>query len=605
MRVLQRVLRKPGAAPALVKAAVETIRHGGGEVLLHRLAGGVGSFPHDQYQAWIDQYDTISSRDRERIAARMEEFPLRPLISIIMPVYDPGGDLLTRAIESVQNQLYTNWELCIADDASTSEEVREVLTRYASEDERISVTYRDSTGHISAASNTALEMARGEFVALLDHDDELSELALYLVAETLNESPTADVIFSDEDKIDLEGRRSRPYFKPDFSPDLLLSHNCVSHLGLYRTTLLREIGGFRLGFEGSQDWDLALRAIERSSADRVRHIPFVLYHWRVTPESVSSGAESKSYAIGSARRAIGDHLERCGLNGSVEPAPILFHHRVRYSLDQPQPRAAIIVPLAAQTGGLERCVESVLSETRYRNYEIVVAGRQGEGGEKSGVLERLERSDMVRVLWLDEGATPAGLVNRVVEQVVCDVTVILDRTMAVVSEGWLREMVSLANREGTGVVGGKSLGVDGRLENAGILLDGCSGGRPLLAGFPRAAEGYFGKAHLIQNFASVGADCIGFRREVFLAEGGFDEKLPLVAASVDLSSRLRRRGLWVVWSPHIVTRRTSPIEPDDTPLGSASGFEDPFYNPNLSLEPGREFRLAFPPRTHKPWLGGR
>jgi glycosyltransferase involved in cell wall biosynthesis len=519
-----------------------------------------------------------------------------------MPVYDPGGDLLTQAIESVRNQLYTNWELCIADDASTSEEVREVLTRYASEDERISVTYRDSTGHISAASNTALEMARGEFVALLDHDDELSELALYLVAETLNEFPDTDIVFSDEDKIDLEGRRSRPYFKPDFSPDLLLSHNCISHLGVYRTELLREIGGFRLGFEGSQDWDLALRAIERSGTGRIRHIPFVLYHWRVTPNSASSGGEVKPYARESAQRAISEHLERNGFEASVEPAPVINHHRVRYSVGKESPRVTIIVPLAARTGDLERCLESVLNETEYGNFEIVVACRQNEGVEESGVLERLERSEKIDILWFAEGTLVPGLINRAAEQVAGDVAVVLDSTLTVASRGWLREVVSLAIREGTGMVGGKCLSADGLLENTGVLLDGSAGGRPLLAGFPRAVEGYFGKAHLIQNFSCVAADCIGFRREVFLAEGGFDEKLAMSAAGVDLCARLARRGLRIVWSPHIVTRRISPIEPEETPPSSASGFEDPLYNPNLSLEPGREFQLAFPPRTHKPWL---
>ncbi len=261
----------------------------GANPLLHYMEHGIAEGRHPNglsvdYAHWVSKYDTLDNFDCNAIRAHIAAFASRPLISIVVPVYNTEEKYLREMIESVSQQLYPNWELCIADDASTKPHVREVLEQYGLEDPRIKVVYRQDNGHISAASNSALEIATGEFVALLDHDDVLAPHALYMVAHAINEHPDADVLFSDEDKLDDAGCRCDPYFKPDWNAELFYCQNFVNHLGVYRTSLLRAIGGFRAGFEGSQDYDLTLRATAATSGPIV-HIPHVLYHWRQFPEA--------------------------------------------------------------------------------------------------------------------------------------------------------------------------------------------------------------------------------------------------------------------------------------------------------------------------------
>src|SRR5439155_5869381 len=273
------------------------------------------------YAAWIKQFDTVGAAERIVLRRDLRALPRHPLISIVMPVYNPDLAHLSAAIDSVRTQIYENWELCIADDASTDASVARTLKQHATADSRIKVTFRERNGHIAACSNSALELATGEWVALLDQDDLLSEHALAVVAATIGEYPEAGLIYSDEDKIDQSGARCCPFFKPDWNPELLLGQNYISHLGIYRRALLLEIGGFREGYEGSQDHDLALRCSEKLQPAHIRHIPRVLYHWRMAEGSAAATAEAKPYAAEAARRAIADHLQRKKINGVVVPCP--------------------------------------------------------------------------------------------------------------------------------------------------------------------------------------------------------------------------------------------------------------------------------------------
>ncbi|HJX92560.1 MAG TPA: glycosyltransferase, partial [Pyrinomonadaceae bacterium] len=240
-----------------------------------------------EYRNWVGMYDTLTEADRQAINERISQLSYKPLISVVMPVYNVDEVWLRLAIESVRNQLYPHWELCIADDKSRKRHVRRVLDEYGRKDPRIKVIFRKTRGHISVASNSALELATGEFIALLDHDDELPEHALYMIAEELNAHPKADLIYSDEDKLNYNGQRVVPHVKPDWSPDLFYSYNVISHLGVYRTSLVKQLGGFRQGYEGSQDYDLALRVVEQIPDNHIRHIPYILYHWREVPDSVA------------------------------------------------------------------------------------------------------------------------------------------------------------------------------------------------------------------------------------------------------------------------------------------------------------------------------
>jgi glycosyl transferase family 2 len=265
-----------------------------------------------EYARWMEKYDKLTDEERAAIRRQIEGLSSKPLISVVMPTFNTPERWLRLAIDSVIAQLYQNWELCIADDASSDPKVKSVLERYAAQDPRIKLRFREARGHISAASNSALEIAAGDFVALLDHDDELCEHALYMVAMELDTHPDADLVYSDEDKVDEKGIRYAPYFKPDWNPTLFLAQNFVCHLAVFRTVLLRKIGGFQLGYEGAQDWDLVMRVTEQTPPSHIRHIPHVLYHWRAVAGSTAKAESEKKYALDAQRKTLQAHFERIG-----------------------------------------------------------------------------------------------------------------------------------------------------------------------------------------------------------------------------------------------------------------------------------------------------
>ena len=281
------------------------------------------------YQNWVNKFDTLSEKDRQTIQQKSNNLPYKPLISILVPVYNIDEKWLRLCIESVFKQIYPNWELCIADDCSLKPHIRQVLEEFAARDSRLKIIFRTENGHISAASNSALELATGEFTALLDHDDEISEHALFYVVKELNSFPQADLIYSDEDKIAENNLRNKPTLKPDWNADLFYSMNYLNHLTVYRTAVLREAGGFRLGFEGSQDYDLALRVIEKISTKNIRHIPQILYHWRAISGSVALDTNEKSYPHEAARKALSDHFARKNLQVKVEKG-FENYHRIKF-----------------------------------------------------------------------------------------------------------------------------------------------------------------------------------------------------------------------------------------------------------------------------------
>nr|MBA3883812.1 glycosyltransferase [Chthoniobacterales bacterium] len=313
-----------------------------------------------QYRDWIVLYDTPTAGDRIALVRQMRSLRNTPIISVLLPVYNPDLTLLVAAVDSVRQQSYQHLQLCIADDASTDPAIRPLLETLAAADERIRVTFRTTNGHISAASNSALELATGEWCALLDQDDALVEHAFAFVALEIAANPDARVIYSDEDKMDVEGVRSNPFFKTDWNPELFQGQNYINHLGVYHTALLRNVGGFREGFEGSQDYDLASRCCERLRREQVRHIPRILYHWRMAPGSLAEVPDAKPYAKEAARRALADHLQRCGIAGRVEPCPENTEsHRVIYPVPEQKPLVTIIIPTRDRVALLQQCVQSI------------------------------------------------------------------------------------------------------------------------------------------------------------------------------------------------------------------------------------------------------
>lgn len=566
--------------------------------------------PDPVYDLWISQFDTIDAERRWELQQRLSRLPSRPLVSVVMPVYDTPERYLREAIDSVLGQMYDNWEICAVDDCSTAAWVPKVLEEYAARDRRIRVERREVNGHISAASNTALEMARGEWVVLLDHDDALSAFALALAVLALADRPRAGLLYSDEDKMDEEGRRSVPFFKPDFDPLLLLAQNYVCHMTMARTDLVREVGGFREGLEGSQDWDLVLRVSEQLSNDQIVHVPYVLYHWRMHAGSTASVRSAKPYATHAGARAVTDHLERVGGDGEVSVNESTGIVRVKWNLPADPPKVSIIIP-TRDGEFLNRCLASLYATTDYPDFEVVIV----DNGSVTEAAKRLfeDYGCIATVVHDDRPFNFAALNNGAVARCTGDVLCLLNDDCELVARDWLDELVSQLLQEGVGVVGAKLLYPDARIQHAGVVL-GMGG----VAGHPerladRLAYGHFGWLQTARSLSAVTAACMAVRRDVFESLGGFDEvHLGVAFNDVDFCLRAREAGWRVVWAPNAVLVHRESVsrghDPDVRP--QAFGEEvaymerrwahvlraDPAYNPNLTLE-GSDFSLAFPPRA--------
>ena len=379
-------------------------------------------------------------------------------ISVLLPVYNTPEKWLRLAIESVINQQYPRWELCIADDCSTAPHVRKILEEYRQKDSRIKIVYRSENGHIARATNSVLEIATGDFIALLDHDDEITRDALLEVALAHNECPQAEWIYSDEDKIDEDNYCSDPFFKPDWAPDYFLTCMYTCHLGVYRTARVREIGGFRPEVNGAQDYDLALRLMARNV--NVHHIPKVLYHWRTLATSTASGGDAKDYAYPAAQRAIGNYLKEAGLEGEVLPGPRHGFHRVQFKITG-NPKVSIVIPSAARVVDYEgeridllrMCVGSILDKSTYKNYEIVVV----DNGDLRPELKQWLEGKVRTVTYQAAVFNLAEKMNLGVKNAAGEHAVLLNDDIEVISPDWIEQMLQYSQLPGVGAVGAKLL----------------------------------------------------------------------------------------------------------------------------------------------------
>lgn len=502
------------------------------------------------YAAWIldsaPDVETLSSMP-ERVSC----FRYKPVISIVVPTYNPPEKVLREMIQSVFDQIYPYWELCIADDCSTEPHVRAVLEEYAALDDRIKVVFRDQNGHISAASNSALTVATGEYVSLLDHDDELSPDALYEVALLLNQHPEADMVYSDEDKRSLDGKRTDPYFKPDWSPDTFLSRMYTCHLSTFRKSILEEIGGFRLGLEGSQDYDLVLRFTEQTQ--NIFHIPKVLYHWRVIESSVTSGAEAKPYAYEAAVKALSEALERRGEPGQIEMSDkVAGIYIPRYQI-QAYKLVSIIIPTRNLGHILKTCLESILEKTTYPNYEIVLLDNGSDEAETIKLIETWKQKEPNRFKHIvyDVPFNYSKINNYAVTQSSGDYLLFLNNDIEVISPGWLTAMVEQAQRSSIGAVGAKMYYEDDTLQHGGVVLGiGDAAGHSHRHAH-RDDYGYVGQLLAVNNYSAVTAACLMCRREVFESVGGFDEALGVAFNDVELCIRIQNAGYRNIWLPHV------------------------------------------------------
>jgi GT2 family glycosyltransferase len=446
---------------------------------------------------------------------------------------------------------------------------------------------------ISGNSNEALSLASGEFVALLDHDDELAAFALYEVVKALNQNPETDFIYSDEDKLTARGERITPSFKPDWSPDLFLSWMYTCHLGVYRKRLIDEIGGFRPAYDGSQDHDLVLRLVEKTQ--RIRHLPKVLYHWRATPQSAASGIQAKPYAHVAAKKAIEDYLRRNCIEAEVLDGACAGLYRVRRRIIG-SPLVSIIVPTRDQLKFLRRCIDSVLKKTSYDNYEIIVVNNQSQETETISYLEEIRKHPGIRVLEYDRPFNFSAVSNLAVSQCRGEHILLLNDDTEVVAGEWLSAMLEHSQRREVGAVGAKLFFPDGTIQHCGVIIG--LGGAARHA-FYRSVD-LLGRASAIGNYSAVTAACMMLRKEVFHEVGGFDENLAVLYNDVDLCLRIRNRGYLIVYTPYAVLRhhesRSRPRGgeffdryPRDTSYfkdkwRATIDSGDPYYNPNLTLD---------------------
>ena len=569
------------------------------------------------YQLWIQNYDTLTDTDRKVFRKAMEGFSSNPLISIVMPVYNTPKQWLVKAIESVRRQIYPHWELCISDDASTLPDVRKILDEYAMLDSRIHVAYRETNGHICANSNTALTLATGEFIALLDADDELPEHALFWVAHEINQHPDVDLIYSDEDKMSEDGVRFDPYFKPDWNPALILSQNYFCHLGIYRHSLLKKIGGFREGFEGSQDHDIVLRCYEETTPNQIRHIPRILYHWRAIPGSTASasGLAAKPYAWVAGKKSIEEYLVHLGMPGIVNRSPFGDHYQVSYLSGGNFPKVSIVIPSTCKLHLLKPCMESLLSRTTYPDFEILLVINEVcyHVPEQAEFLNNISVNPRVKILvYEDQPFNYSKVNNWAIVQTQSPILCLMNDDIEVITSDWLEKLVVRTRINNVGAVGPLLLYPNNRIQHAGVILGlgGVAGHQ--FTGLTKEHGGYFGRAGLEQDLSCVTAACMVLKKEVFDSIGGFNEELAVAFNDVDLCIRIRKEGWRILWTPEVELyhHESASLGKHDSPE-RASLFQaemalmrklwgetldnDPFYNPNLSLD-SPNHKLAFPPR---------
>ena len=537
-----------------------------------------------------------------------------------MPVYNTPQQWLVKAIESVRNQIYPHWELCISDNASTLPHIKMVLDEYSLIDSRIHVVYRETNGHISANSNTALTLASGEFIALLDSDDELPEHALFWVAHEINRHPDADLIYSDSDIISENGIRFDPYFKPDWNPSLILSQNYFCHLGVYRLSIIKRVGGFREGFEGSQDHDLVLRCAEKTTLGRIQHIPRILYHWRAIPGSTASasGLTAKPYAWEAGKMAIEEHLTRMGVLGTVKPSPAGDHYQVSYFFKGQFPRVSIVITSGCDPHVNKFCIENLLSRITYPDFEILlmISSVSYKIPEQAEFLKGITDDQRVKILVYEDHLINYSRINNwAVAQSKSSILCFMKDRIEIITNDWLEKLVTRVHLPEVGVAGPLILYPDNRIESAGIILGlgGVAGAQ--FEGLPFGKPWYFGCAENEQDLSCVTAACMVLRREVFYEVGGFNENLAVAFNDVDLCIRIRKAGWRILWTPEVelyhhesvlIGKHNSPerailfqAEVDYMrKLWGKTLDNDPFYNPNLSFDtPNHD--LAFPPRITK------
>lgn len=574
------------------------------------IENGSNFYSNKEYKNWVDEFD-YPDCDRELYLSYAKRFAYRPLISIIMPVYKVEIEYLEQAINSVINQSYSNLELCIADDCSGDTRITQLLDKMSSLDNRIKYITRDKNGNISESSNTALGLASGDFIGLMDHDDVLHPNAAFWIVNELNKNPNIDIVYTDEDKLGDDGDRYDPHFKSDFNYELFLTQNMISHFAVYRTSILKEIGGFRLGFEGSQDYDMTLRFLERC-ARNIAHVPRVLYHWRAIAGSTALAPSEKAYTESASILALREHVEREGKRADVTIAPELPQYfRVRFKVEG-NPKVSIIIPTKDKVDLLDQCISSINNISTYDNYEIIIINNGSVEELSFKYFDRISSSG-INVINDNNPFNYSRINNLGFSYASGDHICLMNNDIEIISPDWMEEMLSFGQWNDVGCVGARLWYPDDTLQHGGVII-GLGG----IAGhshkyIEKGAVGYFGRAALPQALSAVTAACLMVKASVFREVNGLDEGLSVAFNDVDFCLRVREAGYRNVWTPYaeMYHHESASRGTEDTPEKQARfngeiAFmknrwgtllaKDPYYSPNLTIE-REDFSFAKTPRV--------
>jgi glycosyltransferase involved in cell wall biosynthesis len=594
-RVLGKLCRPRQILSLLVKG-VKALATGKLSTIKQRLAAWsspAGDPCVPPYETWVARH-TLTRSLRRQIRQEIKSWISPPKITVVMPAYNAPDELLRATIESVRKQLYGDWEFCIADDCSSAPHVRKVLQEYARRDKRIKLCFREASGGISAAMNSALELATGEFVAFVDSGDEYAAHALFRLARVAVRHPDVNWIYSDEDKLNAEGQRVEPFFKPDWSPELMLSYMYTRHLSAYRTSLVRKVGGLRSALDGAHDYDLALRMMART--ERIRHIPDVLYHARMKTSSSWPGAEAKGHAA--SRKALEDYLRLKHMEGTVEPSPIEGCHRVRLAIHD-NPLVSVVIPTASRkftvddraTWCVLHCVQSIRQQSTYKNIEIVVVDNNDMPADLAAALEpyHVKRISFTQQFNLSAKMNLGARYGR------GEYVVFMNDDIEILSPDWVEGMLEHAQHEQVGAVGVKLLFPSGRIQHAGVLVMRY-GPDHVFYNEPAAVTHFYPPSRLAQNFLSVTGACVMLKMSDHRLIGGWNEQMPLNFNDIDLCLKLVERGRRNVYSPYVQLRHYESVSKTSDDKVSENIFReckvfldlwlqkfqrDPYYNVNL------------------------
>ena len=551
------------------------------------------------YQKWITRHLPGKAELEKQ---RRTKFSYSPKISIVVPLYKTPEKYLRRLVESIQQQTYTNWELCLSDGSGDNSPIAGILKEISAKDKRIKIISHDCALQISENTNSAIEAATGDFIAFADHDDELTPHALFECVKAINEKPETLVIYSDEDKMSMDGHKFfQPHFKPDYNPDLLCTVNYICHLFVVSRKVTDKVGMLRKEFDGAQDYDFVFRCVEAVKDEEICHVPKILYHWRCHEDSTAENPESKTYAFDAGRRAVQEHYNRIGVNAEVLDGEFLGLYRTKFVRDY-DPLISIIIPNKDHIDDLDLCITSIEEKSTWKNYEILVVENNSEQKDTFVYYEELQRRyNNVRILTWKKEFNYSAINNFGVRHAKGDYLLFLNNDVKIIDPDWLTEMLGICQRREVGAVGAKLIYPDNTIQHAGCVvgMGGIAGN--MFVNMPAERTGYLHKASILQDMSCVTAACMMMKKPVFQEAGGFTEELAVAFNDVDLCLKVRSHGHLIVYDPYVklyhyesksrgaedseekVRRFQTEIEYMRCHWLDILKKGDPYYNKNLSL----------------------